>query len=250
MEQAMASGSATESRGLSQVERVGYVFVAPNRTFTDILRSTSWWLPFLLAVVFSTASGYAMDKQIGYDHIAEQSMQQNASAQEQLSQLTPEARTQRLHTIGLTMKYSVYSSGLIILIFTAIIALLNWASFNFGMGAATTFGQNFAVAMYASLPRIFLAVLNILFVYTGVNTENFDLNNPVGTNIGYYLSDSPAWLRSALSFFDVFGLWTLVLMIVGTSIIARKTRTQAAVVVVGWWLLGLVVSTGLAAIRG
>ena len=39
-----------EVTGLSQVERVVDTFVAPSKTFTDILRSTSWWLPFLLLV--------------------------------------------------------------------------------------------------------------------------------------------------------------------------------------------------------
>ena len=79
-------------------------------------------------------------------------------------------------------------AAVIILIFVAIVALLNWATLNFGMGAKTTFGQNFAVAMYAGLPKIFIGLLNIVFVYAGVNTENFDLNNPVGTNIGYYMT--------------------------------------------------------------
>ena len=37
--------------GLSQMERVVDTFVAPKKTFTDILRSTSWWLPFLLMVL-------------------------------------------------------------------------------------------------------------------------------------------------------------------------------------------------------
>ena len=43
-------------RGLSQMERVVNTFVAPTATFKDILRSTSWWLPFVLMVVSSTGS--------------------------------------------------------------------------------------------------------------------------------------------------------------------------------------------------
>ncbi len=42
-----------QGAGLSQVERVVDTFIAPSKTFTDILRSTSWWLPFLLLVVVS-----------------------------------------------------------------------------------------------------------------------------------------------------------------------------------------------------
>jgi len=236
--------------GLSQVERVVDVFVAPSKTFTDILRSTSWWLPFLIAAMVTLGSTFAMDHKIGFDSIAEQSIQQSSTSSDQMSQLTPDARARQMHIISLSMKYASYFGFVLILMFTAILSLLNWASFNFGMGAKTTFGQNFAVCLYAGLPRMLVAVLNIIFVYTGVNTENFNLNNPVGTNLGYYLTDSPVWLRTALSFFDVFGLWTLALMIIGTSIIARKTKAQAAIVVVGWWVLGLLLSTAMAAVRG
>ena len=96
---------------------------------------------------------------------------------------------------------------MIILIFVAIIALLNWASLNFGLGAKTTFGQNFAVCMYAGLPKIFIGLLNIVFVYAGVNTENFDLNNPVGTNIGYYMTRLRALAEDGGEFLR--HLWTV-----------------------------------------
>jgi len=235
--------------GLSQVERVVDTFVAPSKTFTDILRSTSWWLPFLLALIVSMASAFAMDKKIGFDRIAEAQIATNSSAEEQMAQLPPDQRAARIHMIGASTRYSMYASGVIILIFTAFLSLLNWATFNFAMGATTTFGQNFAVCMFAGLPRIFTAILNIVFIYAGVNTENFNMNNPVGTNIGYYLTDSSMWLKTMLSFFDVFGLWTLVLMVIGTSIIARKTKGQAAIVVVGWWVLGMIIMTGMAAAR-
>jgi hypothetical protein len=140
-----------------------------------------------------------------------------------------------------------YGAGIFFLIFVAIASLLNWASMNFGFGAKTTFGQNFAVGMYASLPILFLYLLNIILVYAGVNTENFNLNNPVGTNLGYYMADSAPWVKTALSFFDIFRLWSLALVVIGTAIIARKSKAQAAIVVIGWWVLTLIVITGLVA---
>lgn len=246
----VAEARVPEKNGLSQVERVVDTFVAPGKTFADILRSTSWWLPFVLLVVVTMASAFAVDKKIGFDRVAEQSISQSASAEEQMAQLTAPQRAVQIHRIALGQKYGSYASAVIILIFVAIIALLNWASLNFGLGAKTTFGQNFAVCMYAGLPKIFVGLLNILFVYIGVNTENFDLNNPVGTNIGYYLTDSAQWMKVALSFFDIFGLWTLALTIIGLAIISRKSKTQAAIVAVGWWLLGLLVLTGITAARG
>ena len=36
------------TKPLSQAERVVDTFIAPSKTFTDILRSSSWWLPWLI----------------------------------------------------------------------------------------------------------------------------------------------------------------------------------------------------------
>ena len=128
--------------------------------------------------------------------------------------------------------------------------LLMWVSFNFGLGAQTTFGQNLAVFLYAYLPHLFLVVIEIVLLWLGVNTENFDINFPVGTNPGYYLSDAPRWIRTGLGFLDLFGLWSLALMVLGMAIISRKSKAQAAVVVVGWWLMAVLVTAGLTAVRG
>jgi uncharacterized membrane protein len=232
------------------VERVVDTFIAPSKTFTDILRSTSWWLPFLLLLIVTFASTLTIDKKIGFDHVAEQSIQQNPSSEERMSQLTPDQRDRQMHIISISMKAVSYGFGVFVLVISLVIALLNWASLNFGFGAKTTFGQNFAVVMYASLPRLFVGILNIVFVYTGVNTENFNLNNPVGTNLGYYLTDSPKWIQTAATSLDVFSIWTLVLSIIGLSIISGKTKGQTSIVVIGWTVFFLVIAVGFAALQG
>ncbi len=246
----MSGADGAASKGLSQVERVVDTFLEPSKTFTDVLRSTSWWLPFLLLVVVTMGSTFAIDQKIGFDRVAEQSVLQSASAEDQMAQLTADQRAAAIHRIAVGQKYGSYAAAVLILIFVAIVALLNWASLNFGLGAKTTFGQNFAVCMYAGLPKIFIGLLNIVFVYAGVNTENFDLNNPVGTNIGYYMADSAHWLKMAGSFFDLFGLWSLVLMVIGLAIISKKSKGQVAVVAVGWWLMGMLVLVGVTAVKG
>lgn len=249
-EAVVAGATVPEASGLSQVERVVDTFVAPSKTFQDILRSTSWWLPFVLLVVVTMGSTYAIDQKIGFDRVAEQSVTQSSTTEDRMAQLPADQRAAAIHKIAMGQKYGSYGAAVIILIFVAIVALLNWASLNFGLGAKTTYGQNFAVCMYAGLPKIFIGLLNIVFVYAGVNTENFDLNNPVGTNIGYYMTGSPHWVQTAGSFFDIFGLWTLALSVIGLSIISKKSKGQAAIVAVGWWLIGLLLLTGITAARG
>lgn len=239
--------AATEARPLSEVERVVDTFVAPSKTFTDIIRNRSWWLPFIIMCVFVFGSTYAIDRTVGFTAVAQHQTEKNARASEQLSQLPPEQRAARYQTVGKVTRIFSYCSPLLILLFVAIEALVLWGSFNFGLGAKTTFSEMFAVIMYAGLPRLFVALLSIILLFAGVNTENFDQQNPVGTNIGYFLTDAPNWLKTFGSFFDVFSIWSIILMIIGTAIVARKTKGQAAMVILGWWAVCILVLTGIAA---
>lgn len=235
-----------QGAGLSEVERVVDVFVAPSKTFTDILRKSTWWLPFVLMVIMTLAGAVVVDKQVGFDRVAENQIHQNPKQEDAMNNLTPEQRAQRLHGMSVGYRYSSYASFVFILIFVAIAAVLYWASFNFGLGAHTTFGQMFAVLMYASLPRLLTGLLSILTLLFGGNADAYDMRNPVGTNLAYYMPDAAPWLKAFLSFFDVIGLWVLVLLVIGTAIVAKVPRSKAAVVVVGWWVFGLLVSVGIA----
>ena len=233
--------------GLSQAERVVDTFVAPSKTFTDILRNTSWWLPFLLLLLVTFGVTFTVDRQVGFERVAENQVHLSPKTEEAMSQLTPEQRTSRMALSAKITRYASYGSPLLILLFSAVGALVLWASFNFGLGARTTFGQMFAVWIYASLPRLLAGLLTALTLIFGSNAESFNIKEPVGTNVGYYLPDAAPTLKAALGFIDVIGLWNLVLLILGTAIVARVKLGSAAVVVVGWWLLGLLLSVGAAA---
>ena len=234
--------------GLGDVARVVDTFVAPSKTFADIRRSTRWWLPFALLMLVTLATSFVVDRQVGFTRVAENSIRQNPKQSEQFEEKTADVKAAQLHAMSLGMRYSSYGSPLLILLFVALFSLVYWATFNFGLGAQTTFGQMFAVWMYASLPKLLIGLLTIVTLYAGANTESYNLQNPVGTNPAYYLPDAAPWLRAALSFFDVFGLWQLALLVLGTAIVARVSTSKAASVVLGWWLLGMLLSAGLAAL--
>jgi len=235
------------AQGLSQIERVMDTFLAPEKTFTDILRSRSWWLPFLIYMIVSAGFAFAVDQKIGFESVAEQAVQQSTLAQSQMESLTPEVRAQAIHRQAVGTKYTSYVGGIFFLIFGLVGALLNWATINFGFGAKTTFGQNFALQMYSSLPLAIKSLISIVLVFAGVGTDNFNMQNPVGTNPGFYMTDSAAWVKTFLTFFDVFGLWALILAVIGLACISGKSKGTAAIVVFGWWFVFMIVITGLVA---
>jgi hypothetical protein len=63
-ERAMSETIAVEGQplepGLTPVQRVVDSFVAPSKTFADILRNSSWWLPYLLSALIGLVFAYAI----------------------------------------------------------------------------------------------------------------------------------------------------------------------------------------------
>ncbi len=234
-------------RGLSQVERVVNTFVAPTSTFKDILRSTSWWLPFLLIVVFSTASTYTIDRQVGFSRVAENQIHASPKQEEQMSELTPQARASQMEKRAIGTRYFSYGLPIFLLIIFAIYAAIMLGTINFGLGAKMTYGQAFAVNVYAALPYLIISLLTILTVAFGNNAETFNLQNPVGTNLGYFLPDAAPWLKVLLAQFDLIKLWSLALTVVGFKIVSKKSMGQTAAVVIGWWLLITLISVAATA---
>jgi len=242
----MVRSEAISEGGLSEIERVVDAFIAPSKTFTDILRSASWWLPFLLVVIFSTAATLVVDREVGIPRVVENQVQASPAQEEQMSSLDPAQREARMHGMEVGYKYSMYGTPLILLVIFLIYSAIIMASFNFGLGARTTYNQVMAVTFYAGLPYLLLSVLTVLTVHFGGNAESYDLKNPVGTNLAYYMDLSPG-LKAFLGSFDVIKLWSLGLTVLGMKIIAKTTMGKAAAVVVGWWLIFVIVSSGVAA---
>jgi hypothetical protein len=232
-------------RGLSQMERVVNTFVAPTATFKDILRSSSWWLPFVLMAAAALCVTVAIQHQVGWRQVAETQSQMNPGLQSQMASLTPAQQAARMHGMVLGYQITAYASPVLVLAFSALAALLLWLTFNFGLGARAKYGQILCLWMYCSLPHLLVDLVTVVRLCFGGSPESFDLKQPVGTNLGYYFADASPWLRTLLGSFDAVGIWALVLLVMGGAIVAKVKWGQAAAVVVGWWLL--IVLVGVAA---
>ena len=56
-----------DDKPLTEVERLVDTFVAPSKTFTDIRRNASWWVPWLLMSIFGLAMVFVVDKKLWID---------------------------------------------------------------------------------------------------------------------------------------------------------------------------------------
>jgi Yip1 domain len=230
--------SETASAPLSEGQRIVNTFVAPSKTFIDLLRKSSWWGPLLIMIVVSIAFSFTVQTKVGWERVMENNVHQNPKQEERFAQMTPDQATTARSVGAKITSIVAYCFPVLILIFNAITVLLVWATVNFGFAGTAKFGQVFAVYMYAGLVFNLKFILAIIALFAGVAPDSFLMNNPVGTNIGYYLStELPHVLVSYAMHLDVFEIWSVILSVLGVAIVAKVSRGKAAAAVVGWWLV-------------
>lgn len=231
----------------SQGERVVNTFFSPSKTFADIRRNRSWWLPFVLLSVFGLLFGVLTVQRVGVDTLMENANRSNPAQAEKMQNMPPEQRANAMRIGGTIMKVALYSAPLFLLLFAAVLALLLWVGCNFILGGSSTYPGMFAVSMYASLPALVTYLLIIVTLFVG-DAETFNINNPVGTNIGYFLPQTaPVFLKTLLTSVDVIMLWEMFLLGLGGAIVARLKPSKGIALVFGGWFLIVLIKAGFAA---
>jgi ABC-type multidrug transport system fused ATPase/permease subunit len=240
----------TPEAGLSQIQRVVNIFVAPSKTFEDLKRSRNWLVPFLLTIVFSTCFSYVLQTKVGFYAMNQQRIASSPAQQERLDSLTAEQRDSQLK-VGATISAVIsYAYPVFILLTALICSLVLWASFNFILGAQMKFGEVLSVWMWAGLTGLVAVIIMVITVYA-TGGDNFNIVDPIGTNPGYYLSaDAPHWLRSLLTSIDLIKIWFCYLLILGVSIVGKVKKSAAAAVIIGWWVLVVLISVLATALMG
>lgn len=244
-----ATQAAPIQAPLTETQRVIDTFVAPTKTFIDLRRKATFWGPLIIMIVVGVIYSFSVQQKIGWEKVAENNIHQSPKTEEKLATSPDGGAAAKAITAKITAVVS-YAFVVPILIITAIVALLNWATVNFGFGGKSTYGQIFAVSFYANLVMNIKYILAIIAIFAGLAPDSFLINNPVGTNVGYYLStDAPKALSALCMHLDIFEIWSLVLTVIGVSVVAKVSRGKAAAVVVGWWVIFVLIAVGATAIN-
>ena len=238
-------------QGLSQVERVVDTFIAPEKTFGDIKRDASWWLPFIIASVLALVFAHAVLSKIGLPALIDGVIHQSSMLEERLASSTPEQAAGIRSGMEMQFKF-MYVSPVIFVIVGLVCAGIFLGTANFAFAGRATFKQMLAVWFYGTLPLAVVSVLTIVMVYAGMTGDSFNIKNTVGTNVGYYLmnGDSPKWLVAMLSSVDIIAIWVALLLTIGVATVAGIKRWQAGVVVFGWWGVYVLLQTVIAGVTG
>src|SRR5215469_1514010 len=234
---------------LSEGARILNTFIAPSKTFTDLRRSAAWWAPWILISIVSLIFVYSVQKQITFEQITRNNISHSSRA-DQFDKLPADQQARQVQISNKILGVLMYGSPLMILFISLISSVVLWTTFKVGMAAETTFGQAYAIGIYAGLPGIVGAILGIISFFAGVNPEGFDINNPVGTNLAYYLDfeTTSKFVRGLASSVDIINIWTIILIGIGYACTSKVKRSTAITIVAAWYLIYKVAMAGLASL--
>lgn len=237
-----------EPAALSEGERILDTFIAPSKTFTDLRRNASWWAPFLLMIIVSSAMVYTAGQKIGFRKIMENQMQAQPKSQERLDKLPADEREQRMEGGAKFTRIISYVFPVITLIIWLIVATALFATFKLAAGASVTFKVSMAIVVYSALPLMLKTLLAILSLVAGISPESFSFQNSVATNPGYFMSPAGnVFLYDIASALDIFMIWTLVLTAIGFTCASKVKSGTAYAIVFGWWAVFTLAGAALGA---
>jgi hypothetical protein len=237
-----------EMKPLSEPERIADTFIAPSKTFNDLRCSAAWWGPFVVLTVMSLLFVVVVDQKITFRKAVENQIQLSPKAADRIEKMPPADRERTMQQQTTVTRFISYGYAVVILVWNALIAAVLFATFKLGLSADISFKRAYATVMYASLPLVIKTVLAIIAVMAGVNTDSFTFQNPVATNPGYFLNAAENHVLYSLgTALDIFMIWTLVITAIGFSTNTKVKRGTALGVVFGWYVLFVLVSTGIGA---
>ena len=146
---------ATEAQPLSEGARVVDTFIAPSKTFTDIRRKATWWLPFIIVCIVSFGFAYTALHKVGVATLVDSTIHNSASLSDRVANATPEVAAKMRAGIATQFKF-MYLAPVFILIFGLIVAAIFLATANFVFGGKANYKQMLAVWFYGTLPLIFI----------------------------------------------------------------------------------------------
>jgi hypothetical protein len=218
----------------SGFERLIGVLMSPSETFASIARQPDFAVPLIVFIIVSAITGFVFAQRVDFVAPAREAME----ARGNMTEAQMESALRITGIISKILSYCAPVFGLIILLIIAAVLLLAFRL----MGGEGDFKQAFSVTLYAWMPQIIKSVIITILVAAKSGVTSMDLPVLVRSNPGFLVSlkDHPL-LFSLLTNVDLFGIWTLVLFIIGFSYVSKFSKGKSAAVVITVRVIALLI---------
>src|SRR5579859_1486285 len=204
--------------GLSEPQRLVNIFFNPTKTFTDLKRNPSWWVPWLLVSIFVLVPGVLVVQKVDLHRFMEQQIERSPAAQRRMENLTPEQRARGMDINVGFIKGTIYAYPVVNLVKGLIIAAILMVVFNFFLAAEVPFQRAMAVVFYSYIPFIVYSVLLTVSLLVSSDPNTIEIGNPMPTNPAFFMDPTGnRFLYTIAASLDIFNIWTIVLLGLGFS---------------------------------
>jgi len=226
----------SQEKPSSSFSRIVGVLFSPSRTFEDIARKPDWVVPAIVIAVVVMLSVIVTVPRIDFEGQFREAFEQKGMAGRQAEQA--------LKFAVAFAKGGQYAAPFILIGVLAVIALLYFLGTKL-LGGAANYPQVFSVVLYGFMPQVLRVIIKIPIVLTKHGLSPQEAETVVRSSPAFLTSfkDNPM-LWALLNRFDLFLIWSLILMVIGLAIASRLSRAKTAAIVVVVWCIGTLFAVG------
>jgi len=220
------------------------VLVAPAKAFAAIAERPTWVVALITLIAVSVMATVVVTPRIDMEKVMRDQIAQSGRQ-------VPNDVLDRQIEFAQKFRWVFAAVGLVAQpVIYLLVALVFWVLFRM-LGSELDFQRSFAVAVHGFLPGALAGLLSlpVILSQTTLDYERMRSGSFLFSNPGAFLGpDTAKPLVALLSSFDVFSIWSVVLLAIGYRIVGKVSRAAAVGGVVALWAVYVLGKVGISAI--
>lgn len=234
---------------MESLKRIARVLWAPTETFRRIGERPTWAVALVVLLALGGIVGYLAVQRIDpgdQRDMVRETLEERGLRGAELEQALEQGMAINERVAPWTPVFPVVFGTLAYLL----VALLFWAAFRLA-GGDLGYPHSFSVTLHGFVPQGVAALIAIPVILgqESIDPEAAQRGSFLASNLGFLApGDASPIVSTLLSSLDLFALWSVVLLTIGYSLVARVSKGVAGGIVVGAWLLWVAIKVGLAVV--
>ena len=214
---------------------IGVLF-SPSQTFAEIARKPDWVVPAIVIIVIAVTTAIVAIPHIDFESQIRESLDAKGVS-------GPQAEQAMRFGVAIT-RGTQYVAPVLIIGGLAVVALLYWVGTKI-VGGAASYPQVFSIVLYGYMPQVLKMLVKIPIILTKHGLTLQDAETVVRSNAAFLVSfKANPMLWSFAHRFDLFLLWSLILMTIGLAAASRLSKAKSGAVVFVVWCIGTLFAVG------